>query len=354
MSKNKTYTFDESFYNLANSVAKALKRNNALGDSKKLKSLQKKQVETLMRLENDFKKSILKFAQSREIYKRFILFIVVENKNILSARPYFREGAVTFSKKITPELQEANVAMLQKFNINFKFIQFIRENWLGKFPKTSEKLYAQIEKTRTELIENNLPLAINEAKRFYNKVPNNPNVTLIDLIAAAAEGLGSGIDKWTGKYTPVFRSVCIGRMKGNMVDMYSETTVHFYPTDKRILYKANTIRFRSETKSIKELAEAINKSFEQDEKDGKKNSKERVTESQLNELLNAASTFSADQPIETDGETGREITLLDLTPDNSSFEEKFINNVILNKTITMAAETDILTKKILKLKGLEV
>jgi len=354
MSERPVYKFDDSFYRLANSVALALDRNEALGDPKKLLALQKKQVEGLMKLEDQFKKSILKYSQAREIYKKFVLMIVVENQNILSARPYFREKATTFSKRITPAIKDANVERLQKFNVNFKFLKFVKNAWLGPLPTRSAVLFQKIERQRQELIENSLPLAINEAKRFHKKVPEN-HVTLMDLIAAAAEGLSSGVDKWCGPYSRVFRSVCIGRMKGNMVDLYSETTLHFYPTDKRILYKANTIRFREETKSIPELALAINKSFEQDELEGKKGSKERVTEGQLNNLLNAASTFSADSQVESSSEEdGKESSILDLTPKDDDFEQELIELETLKKAKMIASEMDLLTRKILIMKGLEV
>jgi DNA-directed RNA polymerase specialized sigma subunit len=256
-----------------------------------------------------------------------------------------------FSAKVTPAIRDADVEALQGFNVNFKFALFVREVWLGVMPSKSLALFNKLEQTRKELIENNLPLAINEAKRFYNKVPNN-HVTLMDLIAAAAEGLASGVDKWCGPYSKVFRSVCIGRMKGNMVDLYSETTIHFYPTDKRILYKANTIRFREGAETMAELAEKINKSFEEDEAEGKKGSKERVTEGQLNNLLNAASTFSADsKPEEGDEE---ESSILDKAPDDGNFEEDVIRNDALNQARVIAGEMDLLTKKILIMKGLEV
>jgi DNA-directed RNA polymerase specialized sigma subunit len=350
MSKDNPNKFDESFYRLANGVAKVLEHNSDGSE-------QKEQVELLMELEKKFKASILKYAQSREIYKKFILMIVVQNQNILSARPYFREKAPTFSKRITPAIRDANILKLQGFNINFKFITFVKENWLGAFPKRSDALFNKIEKARRILIENNLPLAINEAKKFHRKVPEN-HVTLMDFISAASEGLASGVDKWVGPYTRIFRSVCIGRMKGNLVDLYSETTLHFYPTDKRILYKANTIKFRQGTTDMKELAEAINKSFAEDEKAGKKGSKERVTESQIANLLSAASTFSSDSKAEDDESSssgsGNENSILDMTPDTVDAEEALMNHDILNKARILAKNMDILTRKILIMKGLEV
>ena len=62
----------------------------------------------------------------QEIYKKFLQHICVKQKNILSARPYFRESAVTFSKKITPAIKNNDIDALKKFDINYQFIKFIK------------------------------------------------------------------------------------------------------------------------------------------------------------------------------------------------------------------------------------
>jgi len=332
--------FDSSFYNLANEVAAAIKRNKSPLD-------QGQQVERLMDLERKFKKSILKFAQAREIYKKFMLMIVVENKNILTARPYFREKSTTFSKRITPAIKSADVVRLQSFDINFQFIQFIKENWLGKFPIQSDKYFSAIESARRVLIEDNMPLAINEAKKFYRNTPKS-HVTLMDMIMACADGLASGIDKYCGAYTKVFKSVCIGRMKGNMVDLYSETVLHFFPSDKRILYKANIIRSRKGIDDLEKLAIAVNESFAQDERDGKKGIKEKVTADQLRLLMTASSTVSADSKKDEEGHN-----VYSVTPDaQKTPEEAYVHADSVYHMIKAAGKLDTLSKKILRLKGI--
>jgi DNA-directed RNA polymerase specialized sigma subunit len=333
---------DQSFYLLANQVAAAIKRNKSKLD-------QGQQVERLMALEKKFKHSVLKYAQSREIYKRFLLMIVVENKNILSARPYFREKSVNFSKFITPAIKAADIEKLQTFDINFQMIKYIRDQWKGVFPKASESYYQKVAKAREVLIEDNMPLAINEAKKFYNKVPKN-HVTLMDLITACADGLGSGIDKYCGPYTKVFRSVCIGRAKGNMIDIYSETTLHFYPVDRRILYKANAIRSRKRIEDLDELAAAVNESFAQDERDGKKGMKDKVTADQLRLLMTASSTVSADSK---KGQEGHSV--YSLTPSNLEDPETIVEKIDTMKHLIEAAQgLDLVSKKLLKLKGVSI
>ena len=57
---------------------------------------QKQQVEELVASERLFHETLLSYRISTEIYKRFIQMVRITNKNILSARPYFRESSDTF------------------------------------------------------------------------------------------------------------------------------------------------------------------------------------------------------------------------------------------------------------------
>src|SRR5271154_147124 len=124
--------FDSSFYTLAGEITRALERN-------KDGTIQKDQVEELLDAERKFKETILKYRQSTEVYKKFLQKVCIQNKNILSARPYFRETAVSFSKRITPAIKAEDIQALQTFDINYQFIRFIRDSWLGPFPKRAEQ-----------------------------------------------------------------------------------------------------------------------------------------------------------------------------------------------------------------------
>jgi hypothetical protein len=348
-------SFDDSFYKLATEIATALERNKDPAD-KGLTSTesQKKQVESLLDYERMFKDEIVKYKQSTEVYKKFLQKVCILNKNILSARPYFRESATTFSKEITPAIKMGNIEELKRFSVNYQFIRFVKDNWLGPFPERAEELFNNAYKARKILIENNMPLAVNRAKLFFRKVPRS-HLSLMDMIGICGMGLASGIDKWCGSYTPVFRSVCIGRMVGNLIDSYSETMLHFYPSDKRVLYKANSIRGRQGIDDVSELTEAVNKSFKQDEKDGKSIPKYEVKAGELSDLMNAASTVSADAPINSGVSGDRDFTLYDFTADPSQdIESAYIQREQTVDMLMYAKRLPVLHKKVLRLKGIKI
>jgi len=355
--KYKQEGFDDSFYKLANEVAYAIKQNkNDADDGLKSTEVQKRQVEELLDAEKKFKENILKYRQSTEIYKKFLQRVCIENHNILSARPYFRETATSFSSRITPAIKASNAEELKAFDINYQLIKFIRDHWLGPFPKRAEELYNRVYAARTLLIENNMPLAINRAKLFYRKTPKS-HLNLMDLIGICGMGLAAGIDKWCGAYTPIFRSVCIGRMVGYMIDSYSETMLHFYPSDKRILYKANSIRGRQGIDDVHELTKAVNESFKKDALEGKSIPKNEVTVGELSELMNAASMVSADAPISqsVDSSGAKDFTIYDFTPDpEQDTETNYIERESTTRMLAHAARLPLLHKKILRLKGVKI
>lgn len=342
MQKKRQDEFDSSFYKLAAQVTRALEKN-------KDGSIQEDQVMELLDAERKFKETILKYRQSTEIYKKFLQRVCIQNKNILSARPYFRETATSFSKRITPAIKASDIEVLKTFDINYQFIKFIKTSWLGPFPKRAEQLFARVYVAREKLLENNIPLAINRAKLFYRKTPRS-HLTLMDLIEICAMGLAAGIDKWCGKYSPVFRSVCIGRMVGNMIDSYSETMVHFYPSDKRILYKANSIRGRRGITDMDELAAAVNESFRLDELEGKTIPKKNITPSELNSLMSAASTVSADATVNDEG-----FGVYQFTPDDTpDTETMLIERESAIEMFELIKKLPILHRKVLKLKGIGI
>lgn len=334
--------FDESFYWLAGEITRALERN-------KDGSIQKDQVEELLNAERMFKETIFRYRQSTLIYKKFLVKVKVKNKNILSARPYFRETAVSFSKRITPAIKSDDVDTLKTFDINYQFIKFIKDSWLGPFPEKAAHLYERVHRAREVLIQNNMPLAVNRAKLFYRKTPKS-HLTLIDFIGICAMGLAAGVDKWCGPYSPVFRSVCIGRMVGNLIDAYSETLIHFYPSDKRILYKAHTLRSRLKIDDISELTEAVKDAFVADSLEGKNVPKTKLNVSELSSLMSAASTVSADATVNDEG-----FGVYQFTPDDEQdIEEAYVHRESTDKMLSVAKDLPPLHKKILRLKGIKI
>lgn len=343
--KSKENFFDNSLYILANEVTRAIATNEDGTD-------QRKQVEKLMALEKRFKNSVLKFKQANEIYRKFILLVVVQNRNILSARPFFREKSDIFSAKITPAIKNGKIKVLQKFHINYLLIKFIRDNWVGPFPPKSQKYFDQVLEARRKLIENNIPLAINRAKLFFRKVPRN-HVTLMDMIGIAAMGLISGVDKWVGDYSPVFRSVCIGRMGGNLIESYSETMLHFYPSDRHVLYRANSLCYREGIQDFDSLAEAINKSFKQDKEEGKKTNFKSINGSDLASLMKAASVFSTSIPMDSESGATELYEMQDFNAE-VDMEEDIIEKDSMNHMIHSALSLPLMLQKVLRLKGLKI
>lgn len=332
---------DPLFTVLAQEIATAIARNQ---DGK----TQKEHFEELVNAEKAFLELVLSYRISTEMFKRFIQLIRVVNNNILSARPYFRESSETFSSGITPALKSKNPEDLKKFAINFHFVKFCKDEWIGLWPKKLESAYKRVEKARTVLVELNMPLAVNRAKLFYRKVPKG-HLTFLDMIESASMGLCAGIDKYTGPFKANFIGVCIGRIVGNLIDIYSETQIHFYPGERRVLYRANSIRGRQGITDIIELTKAVNDSFIVDLKEGRTAPKQ-VTVSELSYLLSAASLVSADS---NDGEEG--FGVYNFTPDQSENAEELLGKKQeISIVCKLAQKLPLINQKILRLKGIDI
>lgn len=316
---------------------------------------QKKQVEKLMKLENQFRKSLWKFpVQTREVYKKFILKVVVEDRNILSSRPYFREKSPRFNEEISPLIKTGKVNKLRKFHINFNLINYIRENWIGALPTECENLYQQIKLTRKILVETNLPLAINRAKLFHRKVPES-HISLDDMIGIASMGLIIGIDKFVGPYTKVFRGVAIGYMTRDLMEDYSSTLIYLYPSDKQLLYRANTIKNRQGIEDTIELAKAVSMSLEEDKKNGKKPTKSKVSSNDLSLLMMATNVLSESVPMENEGDNP--ISLYDTyskLENDSQMEERIGDRQAMYSMLKSIKMLGIIEQKIIKMKGVKL
>jgi hypothetical protein len=163
------------------------------------------------------------------------------------------------------------------------------------------------------------------------------------------------VDKYSAEeYTKVFRSVCIGRMKGGMVEDYSQTLIHFYPSDKKILYKINILKHRENIEDIDHLCERLNEILEQDRKDGKNVSEEKVTIPEIMRLMYGVSTFSADQAAD-DNEEENDVNIYTYATDDCPNQEEMVETKdIMAKIIDSCEDLDILEVKILKLKGISI
>lgn len=337
----KEFMFDEHFYTLAKEIADAIKDNKDGSD-------QKKQVARLLAAEKAFIKSIWSYPKiCSEIYKKFIIHIVVVNRSVLTAQPFFRENSDVFHSQISPALKEGKFKKLKAFAVNFKFVKFVKDNWPGKLPDKSMKHYLDAEKARRVLVENNMPLAINRAKMFYRKAPQS-HLELNDVIGIAAIGLISGIDKWSAHidYSSVFVSLCIGNMTGYMIENQSETSMHFFPSDKTVMYRANTFRHRYGIDDPNILCALVNESFA-----GSKNHKPIQTW-ELEELFSAATPNSGDAPA-NDGDV--KSTFFDAyLSDTDDLETGIEVKDFVFQLGKYAKKLNILDQKILKLKGVKL
>lgn len=345
MKNKKNKINDPAFYNLANSIAKVLEKNN---NGKKLNKRdftkkQKAQVERMMELEEIFRKTINSYKQSDKIYYKFLIYIKVERGNILMARPFFRENSKTFGKDISPAFKDGDIEKIKQFHINYKFILFAMENWKGTVPQKAADAWKEHQEVRREIIENSMPMAINEAMKFYKAVPRN-HTNLMDIINASVSGLCIGVDKWVGPFRTVFRSVCLSRMKSNIMDVYNQTFLHYYPSDKKIIYKSNLLKVREKIEDQGILLEAINNYLEE-------NNDKRVLENyELQDLLNGSNLESIELQVDEDG-----FTIYDTYVDeNNNLENNVEKLDCLKRVMVGCKNLKTIERKIIKLKGVDI
>ncbi len=247
---------------------------------------QKHQVETLVALESEFRRALIAHRWGPGVYRQFVTFICDDRRNILAARPYFRERQTVFTRDISKVLKRRQEKGLYRFHFNFQFVLFAMRARPWKHGSLVSKLYRRIAALRQELVETNMPLALNRARIFFSKTPTS-HLTYMDLVQIASEGLMSGIDKFCLPFSATFRGVAIGRMVGNFIENYSATLLHYYPPDKRKIYRANKFAGKHQHGiDYERLAEEVNVDA--------KDPVYRTNPEEIAALMAAASTVSAD------------------------------------------------------------
>ena len=223
---------------------------------KNTEAFQRGQVEGLLAAERAFRGALIRHRYGAETYRAFVKMVMVEKRNLLMARPYFRERDTVFKAHIAHLLRAAAEEMadpspvqketyrrLYPFDINHQFISWAMKlrAW-GRDPQSKRlmRLAGEVLKLRNALIECNLPLAISRARMFHAR-NRASHCTYLDFIQVAAGGLAAGVDKFCGEYTTAFRAVLIGRILGDLIEANSETLSHLYPLDKRRLYRIRKI-----------------------------------------------------------------------------------------------------------------
>lgn len=333
-------SFDGHFRFFADSLSNSIER---LGkkDTKAFLAHQKMQVETLVKTENKLRRILSKGKFGKTVYKKFIKFICEDKKNILYARPFFRERQKIFTSKIAKALKKGDIGALQKFHFNYQFIKFLVEsrNWA----KSSEvlRIVKEIEQLREDLVVLNMPLAISRARIFYSRTPPS-QLSYMDLIQIAAEGLISAIDKFVLPFSKVFRAVAIGRITGNFISDYSQTLIHFFPKYKKILYRYNKAVGRMGANApLSDLTANINEGLTK---------KQRTTQAEVADLAAAASTVSADTTVAVDPDIAESISRF-AAPESGRPDIIVENEDAMNSFKAAIKNLSLLERKALALKG---
>lgn len=307
---------------------------------------QKAQMELLMALEAEFKDCIRKHTKGSWAYEKFIDHITNERGNILHARPFFRERQTLFTAEISPALKQKDAKRLMKFRINYRFISYVYS--LRKWTIKIRDLFERIQLIRTEVCTTNMPLAINRAKIFWSKTPQS-HLSYLDLVQIASEGLLSAIDKFVPPFGKSFRDVIIGRIVGNEIEAYNQTLIHFWPPDKKKIYRGNKAN-RMAGSNYEIMTEAVN--------DGVKKH-EMTNPDELAQLMAAASHVSTElvvnDPSAPKNQT-RLTTLGETIAADTSVQPDFqAEGFEMVKKLYEAIETlSIVKQKILKMKGINI
>jgi RNA polymerase sigma factor (sigma-70 family) len=347
---------DQHFKGFALSLEKAIQKYGGVEEIT-IVERQKQQVERLVGLEKKFRKTLIRHSWGPGVYRSFMDMIMEERGNILAARPFFRERQDVFIERIAKALRTRNAKQLYPFAVNYQFVRFVMEsrNWKGnRIGGQVVKLAEEISDLRTELIEMNMPLAISRARIFWSRTPRS-HLSYMDLVQISCEGLMSAVDKFVLPYSKVFRSVAIGRIVGNFIENYSETLVHFYPQDKRKIYRANKSIGRQPVKGLDlmdfdQLAIEVNTDVEEPN--------QHTNAIELSSLLAAASHVSADSP-QPNADVSEQWTTSNpidrYAADESCQPDVQYEDIQLRSVLRAAYEAlSVLEKKLLRMKGLEL
>lgn len=340
------------FQFFAAQVKDAIEKYGTLNDETLLQ-LQRERVDGLSALEVDFKQELLKHPQVKEAFDVFYDYILVERKNLLSARPFFRERHEIFGLGIMESIRTRDYLSTCKYNLNYHFISILVKRF--KFEQSSKltKTFNKILGLRQELVLMNLPLVISRARIFFSKTPKS-HLSFMDLVQIGVGGLLSAIDKYCGQYARVWRGVVIGRISGDYIARYNETFIHFYPDEKRALYRAHKFMARNVEGEYQEetLLAQINGDNRKDK--SKPLQTKDATGEEVRNLLLAASIVSCDtRPPLDDEDVGEENVNRLSAPADTRPDVRLERAESLAVMFHFVGTLTVLEQKILKLKGLD-
>lgn len=345
---------DDHFKRFATSLRaqNTAKYGVASKDKAELVKIQKRQVEKLVALEKEFRRTLIKHPWGPAVYRAFVKFICDEKRNILAARPYFRERQNVFTNRISRALKKRQDKGLYRFHFNYEFVMFVlrqkawtKNNMGGKIVSLAN----QIRDLRWELVELNMPLAVARARIFFSRTSKS-HLGFMDLVQITAMGLMAGVDKFCLPYGKAFRHTLIGRMIGNLIEQYSETLIHFFPNEKRKVYRANKIISRMGDKiDWDKVVAYVNRDVEP---------QHWTTVPEIQDLLAASSTVSGDTPVaaEDGGDDEDGAALLDTFHAEEATQPDVAaeNREALAVMSTALPELPLIQRKLLQLKGVSL
>lgn len=350
------YFYDDGFKVFAQGLEAILDNVPVLSEPE-LTVKQRKQIKDLVALEGEFRRALISHRKGPDTYRQFVEHICVERGNILSARPYFRERQEVFTEFISRGLKKGSATALYKFKVNWTFISWVVESqaWYRNQANAEplRALVAQIQKARNELLEQNLPLAISQAKQFYAATPRS-HLTFMDIVQIQCQGLLLAIDKFCPPDEKGmteeesldafrgFRAVAIGIMRRDRVNDYSQTLMHFYPRDRQKIYWANKMLRRFvDQPDFEAISTEINKNLPKND---------QTNGEEVADLLAGASTVSADFASEPEGETVVESAVSDdsMRPDVQA-EADELHETLFESIAKLSPKE----RKLLALKGIK-
>ena len=335
------YDQGSHFKQFAVNLEKAIDKYGDM-DEDTLLEHQKKQMERLASLELEFRDTLIVHPWGNTVFKGFIKYICDDRKNILAARPFFRERQTLFTDRISGVLRSRDDIGLHDFHFNYQFVQFA----LGCCPWPGYakivRLARNISDLRKELIETNMPLAISRARIFWSRTPRS-QLSYMDLVDLSCLGLISAIDKFVLPFSAVWRAVVIGRITGDFIENYSSTLLHFFPGDRRKLYRANKLISKFDG-DYEGLVDAINEDIDE---------AHQTDVSEMADLLAAASCVSADSvgPANSGIEPDMPSVNRFAAPSSCQPDLMVENYEVLSKIESAIAKLPISGRKLLKLRG---
>jgi len=358
---------DDSFQLLATRVKTALAKYGKMNDQQLL-ALQRLQLETLRDLEVEFRQTLIAHRWGPSVYRLFVHKICEENRGILTARPYFRERQTVCNGPINSALEARAAEKLYRFGINYQFVVFAlrARKWSpgSKIRQLADKIAA----ARENIVELNMPLAISQARIFWGKAPSKAaytHLTYMDLVQIGFDGLLSAVDKFVlpskRKYRSEkllneqfrrFRPMQVQRIVGNLIENYSETSIHFYPKDKRKLYRAHKLTVRQQGGvDYERVAAAVNTNADGSQVD----TKDKTDAAEIGQLLFAASALTQGNSM-IGGEEGEYDDPMDRHAAEASWrpDTRYEKSEALQQLGSAMAKLPILDRKLLRLKGITV